>query len=59
MKYVWAGLLPLAVAIGVILGWHYLGSLILIVLAASALVIAVAVVAGRDAWQQTDKAEPT
>ena len=53
----WAGLLPLVAAIGVILGWHYLGSVILIVLAFSVLLVGVAVVAGRDAWHQTDKAD--
>jgi len=57
MKYVWAGLLPLAVAIGLILGWRYLGSVALIVVVAAVLLIGVAVVAGRDAWQQTGKAD--
>jgi probable Rubsico expression protein CbbX len=57
MKYVWAGLLPLAVAIGLILGWHYLGSVALIVVVATVLLIGTAVVAGRDAWHQTGQAD--
>jgi probable Rubsico expression protein CbbX len=57
MKYVWAGLLPLAVAIGLILGWHYIGSVAFIVVVACVLLIGVAVVASRDAWQQTGKAD--
>jgi probable Rubsico expression protein CbbX len=55
VKYVWAGLLSLAVAIALILGWKYLGSVALIVTVFSVLLIGVAVVAGRDAWHQTDK----
>ena len=57
MKYVWAGLLPLGVAIGLILGWHYLGPVAFIVVAATVLLIGVAVVAGRDAWRQTGRAD--